>query len=50
MNKVFIDHIGRIMEIYLDDMVIEIMGEGDHCRELWEIFFPNLEIQHAPES
>ena len=38
MNKVFANQIGRIMEVYVDDMVAKIIGERDHCSDLWEIF------------
>ena len=31
MNKVSVDQIGRIMEVYVDDMVAKTMGDGDHC-------------------
>ena len=26
------------MEIYVDDMVIKTMGDGDHCKDPQEIF------------
>ena len=38
MNKVFVDQIGRIMEVYVADMVTKTMGEGDHCKDLQESF------------
>ena len=38
MNKVFANQIGRIMQIYVDDMVTKTMGDGDHCKDLQEIF------------
>ena len=38
MNKVFADHIGRMMEVYVDDMVAKTMGDGNHYNDLWEIF------------
>ena len=38
MNKVFANQIGRIMEVYVDDMVSKTMGEGDHSNDLPEIF------------
>ena len=38
MNKVFANEIGRIMEVYVDDMVAKTMGDKDHCSDLREIF------------
>ena len=38
MNKAFVNQIGRIIEVYVDDMVAKIMEDGDHCKDLWEIF------------
>ena len=38
MNKVFANQIGRIMEVYMDDMVAKTMGDGDHYKDLQEIF------------
>ena len=38
MNKVFANQIGRTMEVYVDDMVTKTMGDGDHCKDLREIF------------
>ena len=26
------------MEVYVDDMVAKIIGDGDHCKDLYEIF------------
>ena len=34
MNKVSVDQIGRIMEVYVDDMVAKTMGDGNHCSDL----------------
>ena len=39
MNKVFANQIRGIMEVYVDDMVAKTMGDGNHCKDLWEIFF-----------
>ena len=36
MNKVFTDQIGRIMEVYVDDMVTKTMRDRDHCKDLLE--------------
>ena len=38
MNRVFDDQIGRIMEVYVNDMVSKTTGDGDHCKNLREIF------------
>ena len=38
INKVFVDHIRRMMEVYVDDMASKTIGEGDHYKDLWEIF------------
>ena len=38
MNNVFANQIGRIMEVYVDDMVTKTMGAGDHWKDLGEIF------------
>ena len=34
MNKVFVDQIGRIMEVYVDDIVTKTTGDGDHYKDL----------------
>ncbi|GAA0160657.1 hypothetical protein LIER_39079 [Lithospermum erythrorhizon] len=38
VNKVFSTHIGRNMEIYVDDMLIKIREEGEHETNLHERF------------
>lgn len=37
MDKVFIDHLGKHIEIYMDDMVV-ISNETPHHEDLLEIF------------
>ena len=37
MNRVFTDQIGRIMEVYVDDMVPKTMGDGDHYEDLLQM-------------
>ena len=32
MDKVFAEHIGRNIEVYIDDMVAKTSISGDHCR------------------
>ena len=49
MNKVFADQIGRIMEVYVDDMVAKTMGDGDPLQGLVRDFCPDKEVQHAPK-
>ena len=34
MNKAFADQIGRIMEVYVDDMIAKTMGYGDYYKDL----------------
>ena len=38
MEKIFADRIGRIVEVYVDDMMAKTPTTGDHCRDLEEIF------------
>ena len=38
MNNMFANQIRRIMEVYVDDIVVKTMGDGDHCKDLREIF------------
>ena len=38
MNKVFTNQIGRIMEVYIDDMVAKTMENGDHGEEIQHAF------------
>ena len=38
MNKVFVEYIRRIMEVYVDDMDAKTMGDGNHCSDLQENF------------
>ena len=38
MNKVFIDQIRRIMEVYMHGIVTKTMGDKDYCNNLREIF------------
>ena len=38
MNKAFAHQIGRIMEVYVDDMVTKTTGDRDHCKDLQETF------------
>ena len=38
MNKVFAEQIGRIMEVYIHDMVIKAVENRDHCKDLQQIF------------
>ena len=38
MNKVFADQIGRIMEVYMDDIVAKTIRNEDYCKDLQDIF------------
>ena len=38
MNKVFVDQIGRNIEVYVDDMVAKMLENGDQCSDLAKIF------------
>ena len=38
INKIFADQIRGTMVVYVDGMVTKTMGEGDHCKDLGEIF------------
>ena len=38
MNLVFANQIGKIMEVYVNDMVTKMTGDGGRCKDLREIF------------
>ena len=38
MNLVFAKQIGKIMEVYMDDIVAKTIGGGDYCKDLRKIF------------
>nr|KYP55078.1 Retrovirus-related Pol polyprotein from transposon 297 family [Cajanus cajan] len=38
MNKIFSDHIGRSMEVYVDDMVVKSGDVSAHAQDLTEVF------------
>lgn len=38
MNKVFQEQIGRVMEVYLDDMVVKSKSDEGHLADLTEMF------------
>jgi len=38
MNKVFVEQIGRNIEVYVDDMVANTLEDKDHCLDLTEVF------------
>ncbi|RDX81873.1 hypothetical protein CR513_37409, partial [Mucuna pruriens] len=38
MDKVFANHIGRNLEVYVEDMVIESLSPEEHIKNLEEIF------------
>nr|KYP55608.1 Retrovirus-related Pol polyprotein from transposon opus [Cajanus cajan] len=38
MNKIFSDHIGRSMEVYVDDMVVKSSNVYAHAHDLTEVF------------
>jgi len=38
MDKIFKDHIGRNMEVYVDDIVVKSNEVESHARDLEEIF------------
>ena len=38
MNKVFRHQIGRVVEVYLDDMIVKSKREEDHLTNLQEVF------------
>ena len=38
MNEVYPNQIGRIMQVYMDDMVAKTMEDGDHCKDVRDIF------------
>ena len=37
MNLVFVEQIGKTMEVYVNDMVTKTTDDGDHCKDLQEI-------------
>nr|KYP57375.1 Transposon Ty3-G Gag-Pol polyprotein [Cajanus cajan] len=38
MNKIFSDHIGRSMEVYVNDMVVKSSNVSAHAQDLTEVF------------
>ncbi|RDX77677.1 Retrovirus-related Pol polyprotein from transposon opus, partial [Mucuna pruriens] len=38
MDKVFADHIGRNLKVYVDDMVVKSPNHEEHIKDLEEIF------------
>ena len=38
VNKVFLDLIGRTMEVYVDDMLVKSLKKDDHVSDLREMF------------
>ena len=38
INKIFSSQIGRIMQVYVDDMVAKTTENGEHCEDLEKIF------------
>ncbi|XP_016195553.1 uncharacterized protein LOC107636566 [Arachis ipaensis] len=38
MNKVFVDHIGQLMEVYMDDMLVKTQREETFLSDLAEVF------------
>lgn len=38
VNRMFIDHIGKTMEVYVDDMLVKILKTKDHVKHLEEAF------------
>ena len=38
MTRMFRDKIGRIVEVYIDDMVMKSKKEQGHIHDIWEVF------------
>ena len=38
MNKMFAPHIGRSVQVYVDDMLVKSQWEEDHLKDLKETF------------
>ena len=38
MNKMFAPHIGRSVQVYVDDMLVKSRWEEDHLKDLKETF------------
>ena len=38
MNKVFADHLGDLMEVYIDDMLVKTMLEENLVSDLRKVF------------
>ena len=38
MTRMFRDKIGRIVEVYIDDMVVKSKKEQGHIHDIWKVF------------
>ena len=46
VNKIFKHLIGKIMEVYVDDMLVKSLDRADHIKHLQEVF----EVPEAPQD
>lgn len=52
INKVFKSQIGRMLEVYMDDMIVKTKTDVDHIADLAEIFgeVRKHNMRHNPEK
>jgi hypothetical protein len=50
MNRMFHDQIGKNVEVYIDDMLVNSKQEGDHLKDLEETFNTITQVPNEVES